>query len=290
MRVAVFVDAGYVFAQGSTTITGLKTPKPRDQLDLNADEIVSRLRKLAGEISRGKELLRIYWYDGAPPSGPSPEQTRLARLNDVKLRLGQLNSEGQQKGVDSLIVTDLVELARNKAIGDALVVTGDEDIRIGLQIAQSLGIRVHLLGIEGPPTRRTQSETLRQEADSNVAWTKSDISALLKVRGQEPVIASRAATTTARPEPVEAKKLAARVSVPIAMNWANLVNQVFEHFATEPTKLQSASAIVKSGKNVPGDIVRILNGKLQEQLNRPPSKTEKGDARLALEKKFKGTS
>ena len=67
----------------------------------------------------------------------------------MKLRLGQLNSEGQQKGVDSLIVTDLIELARNKAISDAVVLTGDEDIRVGVQIAQSLGVRVHLLGIGG---------------------------------------------------------------------------------------------------------------------------------------------
>ena len=60
----------------------------------------------------------------------------MRRLDNVKLRLGQLNSAGQQKGVDSLIVTDLMELARNKAISDAVVVTGDEDIRIAVQIAQ----------------------------------------------------------------------------------------------------------------------------------------------------------
>ena len=47
--------------------------------------------------------------------------------------------DGRQKGVDSLIVTDLIELARNHAISDAVLLAGDEELRIGVQIAQSLG-------------------------------------------------------------------------------------------------------------------------------------------------------
>ena len=73
----------------------------------------------------------------------------------MKLRLGIVNLAGQQKGVDSLIVTDLVELARNHAITDAILLSGDEDLRIGVQIAQSFGVRVHLIRIE--PTRGSQS-------------------------------------------------------------------------------------------------------------------------------------
>ncbi len=149
MRVAVFVDAGYVYAQGSCALTGLKTPKSREQLILDESEIAEAPQRGSESLLRRKELLRIYWYDGAPSSGPSVGQARMGKLDDVKLRLGQLNSEGQQKGVDSLIVTDLMELARNKAISDAVVVTGDEDIRVGVQIAQSLGVRVHLLGFVG---------------------------------------------------------------------------------------------------------------------------------------------
>ena len=91
----------------------------------------------------------------------------MRQLDNVKLRLGQLNSAGQQKGVNSLIVTDLMELARNKAISDAVVVTGDEDIRIGVQIAQSHGVRVHLLGIGGATNKGSQSLTLQTaEADT----------------------------------------------------------------------------------------------------------------------------
>jgi hypothetical protein len=96
------------------------------------------------------------------------------------MRLGFLNSAGQQKGVDSLIVTDLVELARNHAISDVLLISGDEDVRIGVQLAQSFGVRVHLLGIE--PCRGTQSLQLRQEADTCSEWGKNDVAKLLKIR------------------------------------------------------------------------------------------------------------
>jgi hypothetical protein len=40
-------------------------------------------------------------------------------LQDVKVRLGFVNSVGEQKGVDWLIVTDMIALARNRAISDA---------------------------------------------------------------------------------------------------------------------------------------------------------------------------
>jgi uncharacterized LabA/DUF88 family protein len=65
------------------------------------------------------------------------EQLSLAEADNVKPRLGQINDFGQQKGVDSLIVTDLVELSRNGSIGDALLLSGDEDVRIGVEIAQN---------------------------------------------------------------------------------------------------------------------------------------------------------
>jgi len=87
----------------------------------------------------------------------------LAYKPNVKLRLGFVNQQGQQKGVDSLVVTDLINLARNRAMSDALLLTGDEDIRVGVQQAQEYGVRVHLLGIA--PSRENQSGFLVQEAD-----------------------------------------------------------------------------------------------------------------------------
>ena len=117
-RVAVFVDAGYLYATGSVAIVG--SNQPRVNLVLNLEEVIRRLRKVACDKTNNATLLRIYWYDGVSAQGLTYEQERLAETNDVKLRLGIINSYGQQKGVDSLIVTDMVELARNHAITDAV--------------------------------------------------------------------------------------------------------------------------------------------------------------------------
>ena len=81
--------------------------------------------------------------------------------------------------MDSLIVTDLVELARNSAITDAVLLSGDEDVRVGVQIAQNFGVRVHLLGIE--PSRQSQSRSLLQESDTTTEWSKSDVAEFLSL-------------------------------------------------------------------------------------------------------------
>jgi uncharacterized LabA/DUF88 family protein len=116
-------------------------------------------------------LLRIYWYDGAIGGRLSTEQLLLAQHNDVKLRLGVVNGLGQQKEVDTKIVTDLAELARNKAICDAILIGGDGDLRLGIELAQQFGVRVHLLTIEGS----SFSESLRMEADT---WAQIEIEQL----------------------------------------------------------------------------------------------------------------
>ena len=175
--VVVFVDAGYLFAQGSTALTGDSVPRSR--LKLNETAVTAELKKIALEKGIGCRLLRIYWYDGAPSGRLSMDQVALANSDDIKLRLGQINSIGQQKGVDSLIVTDLIELARNRAVSDALLMAGDEDVRIGVQIAQSFGVRVHLLGIEAG--RSSQSPLLMQEADTTSMWGKAELEKFLTI-------------------------------------------------------------------------------------------------------------
>ncbi len=173
-RVAVFVDAGYLFAQGSLLVAGEKLH--RSELHLDHDKVIATLAELATEVS-SLPLLRIYWYDGSS-SGPSTQQLALAFRANVKLRLGFVNQHGQQEGVDALIVTDLINLARNRAMADALVLTGDGDLRVGIQQAQELGVRVHLLGIE--PARENQSPALVQEADTVHELRKEVLSTLIE--------------------------------------------------------------------------------------------------------------
>ncbi len=181
-RVAIFVDAGYLFAAGSTALVGSK--QPRSALHLDNLKTIDTLVHVAQVQAPDVSLLRIYWYDGALSfKGPTASHTNLASLDNVKLRLGFINSQGQQKGVDSLIVTDLIDLARNSAISDALLIAGDEDIRIGVQVAQTYGVRVHLVGIY--PRRSNQSKALLQEVDTTTEWDRDLITGILAVRDQD---------------------------------------------------------------------------------------------------------
>lgn len=178
-RIAVFVDAGYLFAQGSTALTGSK--KTRETVVLDAPKAIGHLKSVASQKAPDCNLLRVYWYDGAIGGvRPTTDQALLANLDDVKLRLGFVNSFGQQKGVDSLIVTDLIELARLKSISEAVLLSGDEDVRVGVQIAQNYGVRIHLLGIT--PGRGSQSNQLLQEADTTTEWDAGTVGSFLSVR------------------------------------------------------------------------------------------------------------
>jgi uncharacterized LabA/DUF88 family protein len=176
-RIAIFVDAGYLYAQGSACLQGNKAK--RENIKLDHAKLIELLKHLAATKSAAS-LLRIYWYDGTS-RGPTLDHRTLADLDDVKLRLGFINSVGQQKGVDSLLVTDLVELSRNGAICDALLLGGDEDLRIGVQIAQSFGVRLHLVGIE--PCRGSQSLQLRQETDTKHEITSEQVKEFLCLIG-----------------------------------------------------------------------------------------------------------
>lgn len=182
-QIAVFVDAGYLYAQASILLTGRKQPRPLLSLDEGA--VVAALTRLALERSEGGRLLRIYWYDGAPFGNPTPDQARIGDLAFVRLRLGLLNSVGEQKGVDALIMTDLMELARNHAIADALLLSGDEDVRMGMHVAQSFGVRVHLLGIA--PIRESQSYGLRRDSDTATEWSEDVVRPLVAFREIAPV-------------------------------------------------------------------------------------------------------
>jgi uncharacterized LabA/DUF88 family protein len=166
LKVAVFVDAGYLYA--SACIARYNTNQPRLRVNLNIDAVVAQLKlEVAALDGGGNRLIRIYWYDGAPLSGKTADQTYTGSLADVKLRLGTVNYYGQQKGVDALIAHDLSELARNGAIDAAVIVSGDEDILVGVQTAQSFGVRVHVLGVS---PARSQSEKLMHEADVCHEW------------------------------------------------------------------------------------------------------------------------
>lgn len=126
----------------------------------------SGLLQLLGNLAReraGMPLLRCYWYESSVEGRRGPEHEALADLPGLKLRLGR-SRQGGRSGVDAEMHRDLMTLARNKAIADAVVVSGDEDLATVLADAQDLGLRVTVVhvAVDG---NWTISRVLRQECD-----------------------------------------------------------------------------------------------------------------------------
>ena len=173
---ALFVDAGYLYAGVGRLIAG-KTVK-RHEVVVDHCPLVERLTSEAAQLALQEfrlpataatvaldplRFLRCYWYDGAPDFIPSDDQRRIGALTNVKVRLGKLTKDGQ-KGVDGLIILDLITLAQDRAMDTAFLLSGDEDLREAVGRAQTAGVRVTLLGIPGTK----QASTLIAEADRHV--------------------------------------------------------------------------------------------------------------------------
>src|SRR6201990_242363 len=160
-RYAVMGDGVCIFAAAGELLLGTSS---RRDFRVDAVPLISAISKHADELVGG-ELLRVYWYDAARDRVPTIDQRVIAQLPQVKLRLGNLNARGQQKGVDAQIRADMEALARHRAITDAVLVAGDEDMVPAVEAAQAYGVRVHLWGIE-PPYGTNQAERLVWESDT----------------------------------------------------------------------------------------------------------------------------
>ena len=160
-RYAVMVDVGYIYAAAGELLFGTSS---RRDYRVDAVGLIQAITKHADELFRG-ELLRVYWYDAARDRVPTIDQRVVAQMAWVKLRLGNLNARGQQKGVDANIRADMEALARHRAITDAVLIAGDEDMVPAVEAAQAFGVRVHLWGVE-PPYGTNQAERLVWESDT----------------------------------------------------------------------------------------------------------------------------
>jgi uncharacterized LabA/DUF88 family protein len=160
-RYAIMVDVGYIYAAAGEL---LFSSSSRREYRVDTDKLIQALTRHADSLVRG-ELLRVYWYDAARDRVPTIDQRVIAQMAWVKLRLGNLNARGQQKGVDAQIRADMEALARHRAITDAVLVAGDEDMVPAVEAAQAFGVRVHLWGVE-PPFGTNQAERLVWESDT----------------------------------------------------------------------------------------------------------------------------
>ncbi|WP_067486229.1 NYN domain-containing protein [Actinomadura hibisca] len=158
-RCALFVDAGYLLADGAMAVHGTRH---RETVSWDFSGLLQLLSNLARERT-GMPLLRCYWYEATIEGRRAPEHEALADLPGLKLRLGRIRP-GRREGVDTEIHRDLMTLARNGALADAVLVSGDEDLAQVVADAQDLGVRVTVVhvAVDG---NWTISRVLRQECD-----------------------------------------------------------------------------------------------------------------------------
>ncbi|RFS86745.1 NYN domain-containing protein [Actinomadura spongiicola] len=158
-RCALFVDAGYLLADGAMAVHGTRH---RETVSWDFGGLLQLLGDLARERT-GMPLLRCYWYEATVEGRRSPEHDALADLPGLKLRLGRIRP-GRREGVDAEIRRDLMALARNGALTDAVLVSGDEDLAQIVADAQEFGVRVTVVhvAVDG---NWTISRVLRQECD-----------------------------------------------------------------------------------------------------------------------------
>jgi NYN domain-containing protein len=182
-RCALFVDAGYVLADGAMAVHGTRRG---ESVSWDYEGLLQLLSSLARERS-GLPLLRCYWYETSVDGRRTAEHDALADLPGIKLRLAKIRP-GRREGVETEIHRDLTTLARNNAVSDALVVSAEEDLAQVIADVQDLGMRVTLvhIAVDG---NWTISRTLRQESDDIIEIGGEHLRPYVElIAGAEPAI------------------------------------------------------------------------------------------------------
>ena len=212
---AVLVDAGFLMAEGAVALGLSRERLAFDGAacvewcsTFFRDQ---RCGRLAG-IFENRAFLRAYWYDAAFDPGDRRYRRQrelfdaLASVPGLSLRLGHLQErepawqrsirralqacgvsladfarhfefrpELEQKGVDTLMTLDMANLARDRAVGALLLVSGDRDMEEAVRVAQGVGCSVAL----AHPGRAGVATALVQLADARVAIEAADLQRML---------------------------------------------------------------------------------------------------------------
>jgi hypothetical protein len=180
-RCALFVDAGYVLADGAMAVHGTRQ---RDSVSWDYAGLVKLLTGVSRDRT-GLPMLRCYWYEATVEGRRNSEHNALADLPGVKLRMGRMRP-GRREGVEAEMHRDLTTLARNHAVSDAVVVSAEEDLAEVVAEVQDLGLRVIIVHIAADGNW-TISRPLRQECDDIVEITAAHLRPFVDlIAGAEP--------------------------------------------------------------------------------------------------------
>lgn len=275
-RFVVMVDAGYLLRQSLDLLSERASTSRADVEIYDPPGLIKLLIDKSRETLNldGKELLRVYWYDGVMHVGLTAQQKSLVGVDDVQFRAGTINGKGQQKGVDSLITTDLIELTSHHAICDAVLVTGDSDLAIGIEIAQKRGVRIAVLGVEdlakGVHHHQSFEITSRADRVGMIGGT-----ALAQALRYSPVRAPQAAPTGA------AGATAAAATTSMVLDEARITASVQAFVAQQAISL--SSSVDATTKRIEGSVDRaLLHHLLVELAHGALSESEKIFARDAF--------
>jgi uncharacterized LabA/DUF88 family protein len=252
-RFVVMVDAGYLLRQSIEIVSNRKSTSRADlEISDPAGLINVLLNKSRATLNLSdKELLRVYWYDGVMATGFTSQQHSIINVDDVQFRAGSINRRGQQKGVDSLIVTDLIELASHHAVCDAVLVTGDSDLAVGIEIAQKRGVRIAVLGLEDLDVGVThnQSFEITSRADRVGMLGQAELSQVLRYTPAQPGPAHQPAPAAAAPIPDVA------ATAPLAIDRPK-IEEAVKSFIKQAAPL--TGAVDPTTKRIDGTVDRAL--------------------------------
>jgi uncharacterized LabA/DUF88 family protein len=151
-----FVDAGYLRAGARAHLKLPSVPQ------IDGRELTTWARFAWG--IGGPQLLRTYVYDAQYPGDATESHDQQAYFDmlgaqpGIRLRLGHLipraagtrRAAWEQKGVDTLMVLDLVRMAQLRAFDIAMIVAGDRDLAEAIRvIADDHARRVILFSVAG---------------------------------------------------------------------------------------------------------------------------------------------
>lgn len=197
-RYAVFIDVGYLRAEGRIFFSNLLS---KIRIRMNTTEIADWCRGIEGHLFKAFWYDGVYPKSHKSAKFQQKILSEIEQIPNFKLRLGHMvksrpkyepglrdainlaasdlgldpnqlikelekngtfKPEYKQKGVDTLLVLDLVMLAQQGKIDTAVLITGDGDFTEAVRFAQNLGTRVSI----ATPNRRSVNRELSKLADN----------------------------------------------------------------------------------------------------------------------------
>jgi uncharacterized LabA/DUF88 family protein len=208
------VDAGFLVMAGCATV-GIKVA----DIDLDPAKLVHWSRLSARRMDA--EFMRLYWYDAILDNRQHPDyvtqKTRMDMFSStpgVQVRQGSLSERPnpswseirkalghlgvdpeefkkhyavekkrqEQKGVDTLLVLDMVRLAQLGAYDVLVLVTGDTDLAEAVRVVQDYGKRV----VIARPEKSGNARVLFDLADELVVLTADTLKYILQKKVRLP--------------------------------------------------------------------------------------------------------